>query len=84
MPIPRYLHLPVATNNAGEKLSKQTGAPALDRSQPAPALVAALRFLGQPAPAELERASARTVLEWGAANWDRARIPRRRGIVPTP
>ena len=51
LPTPRYLHLPVATNAAGEKLSKQTGAPALDRSHPAPALVAALRFLGQPAPA---------------------------------
>ncbi len=84
LPTPRYLHLPVATNAAGEKLSKQTGAPALDRSHPAPALVAGLRFLGQPMPAELERATARTVLEWAAANWDRARVPRRRAIVPTP
>jgi glutamyl-Q tRNA(Asp) synthetase len=83
-PTPRYLHLPVATNTAGEKLSKQTGAPALDRSHPAPALVAALRFLGQPAPAALERATARTVLAWAAANWDRARIARRRAIVPNP
>jgi glutamyl-Q tRNA(Asp) synthetase len=84
LPTPGYLHLPVATNAAGEKLSKQTGAPALDHSHPAPALVAGLRFLGQPAPAPLERATARTVLEWAAANWDRARIPRRRAIVPTP
>jgi glutamyl-Q tRNA(Asp) synthetase len=84
LPTPRYLHLPVATNAAGEKLSKQTGAPALDRSHPAPALVAALRFLGQPAPPALERATARTVLEWASANWDRARIPRRRAIAPTP
>ena len=84
LPTPRYLHLPVATNAAGEKLSKQTSAPALDPSHPAPALVAALRFLGQPAPRELEYAAARTVLEWAAANWDRARLPRRRAIVPTP
>jgi glutamyl-Q tRNA(Asp) synthetase len=81
LPTPRYLHLPVATNAAGEKLSKQTGAPALDCSHPGPALVAALRFLGQPAPADLERAPARAVLEWAAANWDRARLPRRRAIA---
>jgi glutamyl-Q tRNA(Asp) synthetase len=83
LPTPRYLHLPVATNAAGEKLSKQTGAPAIDRSHPAPALVAGLRFLGQAVPEDLERATVRTVLEWAAANWDRARVPRRRAIVPT-
>ena len=32
--IPRYLHVPVLTNDRGEKLSKQTGAKALDISQP--------------------------------------------------
>lgn len=30
-PTPRYLHVPVVTNQAGEKLSKQTGALAFDR-----------------------------------------------------
>ena len=81
LPTPGYLHLPVATNATGEKLSKQTGAPAVDRSAPARTLVAGLRFLGQAAPADLETAAARTVLEWAAANWDRARIPRRRAIA---
>jgi glutamyl-Q tRNA(Asp) synthetase len=84
LPTPRYLHLPVAANAAGEKLSKQTGAPAIDLSQPAPALVAALRFLGQPAPDELGRAGAAAVLEWAGAHWDRARIPRRRWIAVSP
>ncbi len=32
LPTPRYLHVPVVTNAAGEKLSKQTGAVALDRA----------------------------------------------------
>src|SRR5687767_2161303 len=52
---PRYAHLPVAVNAAGEKLSKQTFAASLDASRPLPALVAALSFLGQEPPAELAR-----------------------------
>jgi glutamyl-Q tRNA(Asp) synthetase len=50
---PNYLHLPLARDEHGEKLSKQTRAPALTG---APfELVAALRFLGQPVPPELDR-----------------------------
>src|SRR5512134_2356 len=65
-PTPRYLHLPVAINARGEKLSKQTLAAPIDSSPPAAALAAALRFLGQSPPAALERASGGTVLEWAA------------------
>ena len=55
-PTPRYLHFPVATNAAGEKLSKQTGAEAV-RAADAPALLRqALQFLGQP-PAEGDSAA---------------------------
>lgn len=44
---PRYLHVPVAVNARGEKLSKQAGAHALT-GDPVQALLAAWRFLGQP------------------------------------
>jgi len=44
---PRYAHVPVAVNAAGEKLSKQTGARPLDLSDPARELARARRFLGQ-------------------------------------
>jgi glutamyl-Q tRNA(Asp) synthetase len=81
LPTPRYLHLPVAIDARGEKLSKQTLAAPIDGSRPAAALAAALRFLGQSPPAGLERASGRTVLEWAAAHWDRGRIPPRRVIA---
>jgi glutamyl-Q tRNA(Asp) synthetase len=42
---PHYLHVPVITNDRGEKLSKQTGAQALDISQPVSTLLAAAKAL---------------------------------------
>lgn len=45
-PTPRYLHVPVITNENGEKLSKQTGAVALDRSRPVQALISSAKALG--------------------------------------
>jgi len=43
--IPHYLHVPVLTNDRGEKLSKQTGAKALDISQPVNTLLDAAKAL---------------------------------------
>ena len=44
---PRYAHVAVALNDAGEKLSKQTGARPLDLTDPGRELARARRFLGQ-------------------------------------
>jgi glutamyl-Q tRNA(Asp) synthetase len=46
LPTPRYLHVPVVTNPDGEKLSKQTGAQAVDLAAPEKSLMEAARFLG--------------------------------------
>jgi glutamyl-Q tRNA(Asp) synthetase len=46
MRTPSYLHVPVVLDANGEKLSKQTGATALDADDPLPALYAAARHLG--------------------------------------
>lgn len=46
LPTPTYMHIPVLTNNAGQKLSKQTGAPALNHSQPLKALERVWQHLG--------------------------------------
>jgi glutamyl-Q tRNA(Asp) synthetase len=46
LPSPTYRHVPVVVNEKGEKLSKQTLAPALDLTKSAEQLDAALRFLG--------------------------------------
>ncbi len=46
LPTPRYLHVPVVANDRGEKLSKQTGATALDLAHPVRELTLAARRLG--------------------------------------
>ena len=78
---PAYAHLPVAANAAGEKLSKQTRAAPLCTERAAAELVQALRFLGQPVPAELARAAVGEVWRWARANWSFAAIPRLPAIV---
>lgn len=74
-PTPEYLHIPVGVDTKGVKLSKQTGALALDDKHPGPALTAALRFLGQPPPTELTRAPALTIIDWALTHWRSERIP---------
>lgn len=68
---PRYLHFPVATNALGEKLSKQTLAPAVDRANAASAIADALAFLGQPDPGSRVPAE---MLATAVRNWDPLRI----------
>jgi glutamyl-Q tRNA(Asp) synthetase len=50
LPTPAYLHLPLAMDAAGHKLSKSAGTPPIDADDPRTALADALRFLGQPVP----------------------------------
>jgi glutamyl-Q tRNA(Asp) synthetase len=78
LPSPHYAHLAVAVNQDGEKLSKQTLAPPVDPSRPAPVLVDALRFLGQQPPADLTAADVEEIWRWALAHWQIARVPRRR------
>jgi glutamyl-Q tRNA(Asp) synthetase len=71
---PEYMHLPVAINPAGEKLSKQTGAGAIDMDRPVPYLVRALSFLGQVPPAELAGCNLPSFWDWALKNWKPERI----------
>ena len=51
LPEPAYIHLPLALDDLGRKLSKHDQSRPVDSSDPVPALKAALGFLGQPVPA---------------------------------
>lgn len=81
LPTPAYLHVPVAINAAGEKLSKQTHALALPDDALA-SLVAAWRFLDQPAPLHTPTDVA-TFWSHAISNWSPARLPPVR-MLPAP
>ncbi|GAA3718776.1 tRNA glutamyl-Q(34) synthetase GluQRS [Oceanisphaera sediminis] len=78
-PEPGWLHLPLALY-AGNKLSKQNHAPALDDRQPGKALWHALDFLGQEPPPALFGAGAAELLHWACRHWRLDRVPGRPNI----
>ncbi len=80
LPSPNYLHLPVAVNAQGQKLSKQTFAPAVDPDNPLPALWEGLRFLGQRPPHELLEGDLVSFWQWAVSHWQAASLPRKLAI----
>lgn len=74
---PVYAHIPVATYPDGQKLSKQSFAPALEAGQWRPGLLAALAFLGQPAP--VDTSSPQAILQQATRQWSLASVPARMG-----
>lgn len=72
---PNYIHLPVATNRQGQKLSKQTYAQALDTRQPVSVIWQILKVLGQNPLAELQQCSLEELWSWAIANWEITKIP---------
>jgi glutamyl-Q tRNA(Asp) synthetase len=74
LPTPAYMHLPVAVNAQGEKLSKQTLAPAIATDDVITTLIEALDFLRQQPPAELRQGSVEEVLGWAIKNWQPERL----------
>ena len=66
---PTYGHIPLLYNEVGTKLSKQTGAPALDDSEASANLRRALAYLQQPDPAP-GLASPTEILDAATATWN--------------
>lgn len=71
---PRWLHIPVIRNQQGQKLSKQTHAPALDNTRPVLNLWQALVALHQSPPASLQTADVVGILTWAGDHWRRNRV----------
>ncbi|MDP2830111.1 MAG: tRNA glutamyl-Q(34) synthetase GluQRS [Sulfuricellaceae bacterium] len=76
LPLPNYLHLPVALNEAGEKLSKQTLAAPVDANRPVETLMQVLLFLGQHPPPDLAIEGVERMLTWAVTHWDVNNIQR--------
>ncbi|MCO6440023.1 MAG: tRNA glutamyl-Q(34) synthetase GluQRS [Nitrococcus mobilis] len=74
LPTPRYLHLPIARDTGGKKLSKQTQAPPVHPGRASPWLHSALIFLRQAPPAELRAAPADELLGWALRHWRAQRL----------
>lgn len=77
---PHYAHIPIATNNAGEKLSKQTLAKAIEIHSANHQLYDTLIFLGQQPPAEIKNATLKEIWRWAHAHWQLNNIPKARSI----
>ena len=79
-PRPRYFHLPVITDQGGQKFSKQNHAPALDDHRATANLRAALAFLGQSRPPH-ELQTTGDILAFAARDWAPVKIPAVMSIV---
>lgn len=73
-PVPDYVHLPLALNGDGNKLSKQNHAPALPTGDPRPVLIQALQFLNQDIVKEWRELTVEDLLKVAVRNWRLAAI----------
>lgn len=74
LPTPGYLHIPVATDRAGKKLSKQTHAPPVDPAMAKENLLAAFDFLGLPPGPQAAPETTAALWAWATDNWEPARL----------
>ena len=81
LPTPAYLHVPVAVDAQGNKLSKSDGSARIDDSDAIPMLNRALAFLGQ---SEIDADDLGSFWRQAITQWDTDRIPKRHEIAVAP
>lgn len=74
--LPGFMHIPIITDDAGAKLSKQTFAPALVKRHACRYLIQALRDLGQSPPKAIRWWRLNTIWQWAIEHWQADHIPR--------
>jgi glutamyl-Q tRNA(Asp) synthetase len=74
LPHPRYIHLPLAVDDQGRKLSKQFKDTPVDPKQPMETLLRALAFLNQPLPSERPE-TIEGFWQWALSHWSLNAIP---------
>jgi glutamyl-Q tRNA(Asp) synthetase len=77
---PSYLHLPIAIDCDGKKISKATNAEAISFNNPKQTLFSALKFLGQNPPKDILELDIESLLNWSISNWDVNTIPKQKEI----
>ncbi len=80
---PAYLHIPVAENDQGQKLSKLTGAPAIPLDNVSQVLIGALDALGQHPPRELAESPLDDIWSWSIKHWQPTVMVRQTTIPAT-
>jgi len=80
LPVPDYVHLPMAIDSQGDKLSKRTHAAPIDDNDPLPSLWRCLDFLGQHPPEELKTVSLDEFWSWALDNWSLGNVPPSRSL----
>ncbi len=76
---PHYAHLPLAVNEAGEKLSKQTRARPIASDDPVTTLKQAMRFL-RLFP-DKEETGLHNLWNWAIMNWSIDQVPRKQTVT---
>lgn len=75
---PEYMHLPVAHNKQGRKISKQNHAPGIDPRQGSAILFKVLQFLGQKPDPALATTGTNEIIDWGIDHWQLSAVPPQR------
>lgn len=73
-PHPSYSHIPVIVDTEGHKLSKQTGAQAVELKEAPATLFKLLQMLKQRPTEGLQNASIAEILTWAIAHWDKSAL----------
>lgn len=78
---PDYLHLPVAIDNSGKKISKSDNAQSITANNTISTLFNALTFLGLNPPEQLMQTDVESILNWGISNWSITQLPKEKEII---